>query len=267
MSRPRHFALVLLIVAILALWSTGIALVLETAWHHVFIIFAGTCLTLFALHYFYGKKWLISRLDARPTNKPILKELVKRAKIEGDVNFYVTRSFENANAFAVSYSEEQTIFLTPEVWQADKKLLAPIVAHELAHVKNGDSLIAGFTSAFEKIIGRFSNLWFLLLMGGPLGWIILLFFWPLLLFVQLWSHVTLFVYRLLASPLRQKREFEADRLAASWTSPELTRRALKAVDSYNSHWLKDIFSNQGNPLSTHPPLKERIQRLKGMTSS
>ncbi|GEM_PF-5657060 len=267
MSRPRHFVLILLIFAILALWAAGIALVLGAAWHQVFALFTAVGLTLFALHYFFGKKWLITRLNARPAKHSLLTELVDKANIMGKVSFYVTRSFETANAFAVTYSDEHAIFLTPEVWQADMRLLGPIVAHELAHVKNGDSLIAGFTSAFEQILSRFSKIWLAFLMGGPLGWIILLFFWPLLLFVQLWSHITLFIYRLLASPLMQGREFEADRMAAGWTSPEFTSQALKAIDSYNSHWLKNIFPLRENPLSTHPPLRERIQQLEQMTTS
>lgn len=176
----------------------------------------------------------------------------------------MTKSLKAANAFTVSYAKEDAIFMTPEIRKADEEIMAPIVAHEMAHIKNGDSLMTGFISAFGQIIGGMSQLWLLLIFGGPVGWLILLFFWPFILAIQIWSYMTLIVYQALTAYLMRRREYVADRTAAEWTSPQQMIKALDALESYNKNWFKRMFSPREDPLATHPALKKRIQRLKEM---
>lgn len=264
-NKIRPLGQILLLVLVFVLWASGVASLLEASALRMNFLFLGAGLILFSLHYFRGKTWLVSSLEARMVEDEILTKLTEKYELEEKPELYVTRPLEGANAFTVSYSSAPAIFVTPEIWRSSNEILAPVIAHELAHLKNGDSLVNGFVTAFEKLIHGFGQVWMFLLFSGPLGWLALLFFWPLILVVQLWSHLTLIIYRPLATAMTRASELDADRLAARWTSPELVAESLKSIENYNRRWYSGLFRTDEPLISTHPSLDKRLINLEENT--
>ncbi len=264
---PRQWGLVLLLVGILAGWARGIGWILNADGLGVFVLFGLAGIGSYLVHYWRGARWMKRQFEARPVNLRVVDRLAKKAGLSRVPNVYVTRPMQGANAFTVSYADEDAIFVTPEIARARTELQAPILAHELAHIHHRDSLVVGFLSAFEQVIGNLSSLWVTLLVLGPLGWVLLLMVWPLLLLIQAWSVLTLMVYQPLARRLMCGREFLADRRAAEWTSPRHMAAALEQLEQYNRRGLAGLFgTDDHSPLSTHPPLEDRLANLRTATA-
>ena len=159
--------------------------------------------------------------------------------------------------------------------------LGGVLAHEMAHVGNRDTLIMTMVATIAMAIGMIAMLaQFAMLFGGlrgggreggnPYVGIIGLL-------------VVAIVLPLLATVVRlaisRAREFQADATGAHTSgNPEALARALEKLEMGNQ--VRPMEVNQGvahlfivNPLkggglsglmSTHPPLAERIQRLRSM---
>lgn len=259
--------MVVLLFGILAGWSYGIGWILNADGFQVFVMFTLAGVVSYFVHYWNGAGWMKQQFQARPVRLRVVDQLAKKAGLTRTPNVYVTRPLQGANAFTVSYAREDAIFVTPEITRVRPELQAPILAHEMAHIHHRDSLVLGFISAFEQVIGNLSNLWLMLLMFGPIGWLLLLLVWPFLVLLQAWSVLTLAVYQPLAARLMRGREFLADRRAAQWTSPDHMAAALKQLERYNRRWLSDLFRTEPqSTLSTHPPLEKRLRRLSTVES-
>lgn len=149
-----------------------------------------------------------------------------------------------------------------------------VMAHELAHVKNRDTLTMTITATIAGAIGMLGN--FVFFFGGrrgPLGIVgalLVMFLAPMAaMFVQM--------------AISRSREYEADRIGAEicghpdWLADALYKMATGAaaidnpqaednpatahmfiVNPLHAHAVDGLFS-------THPPIGERIQRLRQMT--
>lgn len=202
------------------------------------------------------------------------------------------------NAFATGHdSRHASVAVTEGLLAAlDRDELQGVVAHEVSHIQNDDvrlmTLLAGMLGAvalLSDVLGRY------LRSGGrvgvssrgggkgggkggnPLGMIVLL----LWVFTLLIAPV---VSRLLAMAVSRKREFLADATAAQLTrNPAALASALEKLDaatgptrsitegaahlcivdpaerriSDREGWLGDVFAS-------HPPLRQRVARLRGM---
>lgn len=264
---PRQWGLVLLLVGILAGWAWGIAWILNAHGARVFVLFVLVGIGSYLVHYWNGARWMKRQFGARPANLRVVDRLAKQAGLSRVPNVYVTRPMQGANAFTVSYADEDAIFVTPEIARARRELQAPILAHEVARIHHRDSQVLGFVSAFEQVIGNLGNLWVMLFFFGPLGWLLLLMVWPFLLLIQAWSVLTLAVYQPLARRLMRGREYLADRRAAEWTSPRHMAAALQKLEQYNRRGLAGLFqTDEHSPLSTHPPLEDRLANLRSATT-
>lgn len=258
----RQFGLVVLLLAIFAAWSAGLGWIFGVEWIPMFLSFVAGGALAYVMHYRQGSRWMARQLGAQPIQSAALDRLYRESGLSRKPSLYVTEPMTGANAFTISYAGEDAIFVTPEIYRARDHLKEPILAHELAHIHHNDSLLIGFVSAFEQMIGNLGRLWMLLLVSGLIGWVLLLFFWPFLLLVQVWSLITLIVYQPLAARLLREREFLADRTAARWTSTDRVKEALTKLEHYNRRWLPDLLNHQPGPLSTHPPLEDRLRRLE-----
>ncbi|MFB6344142.1 MAG: M48 family metalloprotease [bacterium] len=263
----RQIGIIMVLVFILAGWAAGLSWVFSTEWLPMFLslILAGGF--AYVLHFQQGSAWLARQFDARPVESGVLDRLYRKTDLDRKPHLYVTGAMSSANAFTVSCAEEDAIFVTPEIHRSDPNLKAPILAHEMAHVQHNDSLIMGFISVFEQMIGNLGRLWVLLLMGGLVGWLILLLFWPFLLLIHCLSLITLTVYQPLSTLLLRQREFQADLTAARWTSAEHMKRALKTLEHYNRQWIPKLLTRDEGPLSTHPPLEERLRKLDAVRTA
>ena len=152
---------------------------------------------------------------------------------------------------------------------------AGVMAHELAHVRNRDTLTMTITATIAGAISMLGSLPFLI--GGrrdsPLGFVGVL----LVIFVA--PFAAMFVQMAIS----RSREYEADRIGAEicghpdWLADALYKMATSAaaidnrpaednpatahmfiVNPLHAHKIDGLFS-------THPPIGERIRRLREMT--
>ena len=158
--------------------------------------------------------------------------------------------------------------------------LGGVLAHEMAHVGNRDTLIMTMVATVAMAIGMIAMLaQFAMLFGGMRGgreggnpYVGIIG----LLVVAIVLPLLATVVRLAIS---RAREFQADSTGARTSgNPEALARALEKLEMGNQ--VRPMEVNQGvahlfivNPLkggglsglmSTHPPLAERIQRLRNM---
>lgn len=152
-----------------------------------------------------------------------------------------------------------------------------VIAHELAHVRNRDILIGSVAAAFGTAISFLANMamWQGLFGGGddedrPNPVVLLLT-----------AMVAPIAASILQLALSRAREYEADRVGATILGdPEPLARALARLDARAAHVPMDVPPAQSgayivNPLAgprrdfsrlflTHPPMDERIARLRAM---
>jgi len=183
---------------------------------------------------------------------------------------------EQPNAFATGRSPEHAVVAvtTGILKYVPSDELEGVLAHELAHVKNRDMLIATVAAG---IAGALSNLPYLLMFGGgrdddgggnPLAQPALLLLAPL-------------GAMLIQFAVSRQREFEADRVGAQILGrPMPLAHALIRLDQLAHKIPMNVAPAaaplaQVNPLaarggglsklfSTHPPTAERVARLEAM---
>lgn len=257
----RQLSTVLILFVILSGWAFGVSWFLDASWLVVFLSLVAGGSVVFGIHYYKGVGWMIKQMDARKVSSPALSTIAKKADLNTQPVLYITEPMDQANAFTVPHSSGTAIFITPKLANLAPSLLEPILAHELAHVKNGDSIVVGLISVFEQMIGNMGQLLTFLVFVGPLGWIVLFFFWPLLITLYAVSTVTLLIYQPIASKLMRQREFQADYLAAKWTSVRRMKKALKTIDRYNKGVFDRLFRKTPRSSSTHPSLNQRLRHL------
>jgi len=183
---------------------------------------------------------------------------------------------EQPNAFATGRNPDHAVVAvtTGILKHMPQAELEGVIAHELAHIKNRDMLIATVAAG---IAGALSNLPYLLMFGGgrdddgghPFAHIALILLAPL-------------GAMLIQFAVSRQREFEADRVGALILGrPMPLANALIRLDDFAHkvpmHVPPAVASlAQVNPLaatggvmsklfSTHPPTAERVARLEAMT--
>jgi heat shock protein HtpX len=184
---------------------------------------------------------------------------------------------EQPNAFATGRSPKKAVVAvtTGILKYVPTEELEGVIAHELAHIKNRDMLIATVAAG---IAGALSNLPYLLFFGGgsddegghPFAQIALLLLAPLGAVV-------------IQMAVSRQREFEADRVGALILGrPMPLARALVRLDAMAHQIPMQVAPAaaplaQVNPLaahgggvaklfSTHPPTAERVARLEAMAA-
>ena len=182
---------------------------------------------------------------------------------------------EQPNAFATGRSPEHAVVaVTTGILKfVPQEELEGVIAHELAHVKNRDMLIATVAAG---IAGALSNLPYLLMFGGgqdddgghPFAQLALILLAPI-------------GAMLIQFAVSRQREFEADRVGAQILGrPMPLAHALIRLDDLAHRIPMRVAPAaaplaQVNPLaahggfasklfSTHPPTSERVARLEAM---
>ncbi len=183
------------------------------------------------------------------------------------------------NAFATGRNPAHSAVAVTEglLTQCPPDELRAVLAHETAHIRNRDILIGSVAAAIATGISFIANmaLWAGMFGGGddedgpsPIVAILLAILAPLAATV-------------LQMALSRSREFEADRVGAELLGdPEPLARALQRIDAMAARTPLDVSPAQAsayivNPLTgrqvnfarlflTHPPVEERIERLRAM---
>ena len=243
-----------------------------------FLVFA---LLLNALMYWFSDKIAIASAGAKPVSEaeaPKLYQMVRELTTRADLpmpRLYVIPS-DQPNAFATGRGPKHAaVAVTSGITKLlSEDELRGVISHELAHIRNRDiltqSVAAGIGSAITWI--AYMLLWF----GGddesPLGLIGSL---ALVLLAPLAAS-------LIQLAVSRQREYSADATGASICgNPESLASALLRLEegakampmqvnqATEPLYIVKPFSGGGiaGLFSTHPPIEERVRRLRQMRPS
>lgn len=236
-------------------------------------------ITINFISYFFSDKIILTIYGAReikPEDNPKLYNMVKYLSQRANLpmpKIYITEELQ-PNAFATGRNPQNSaVCFTKGILQLlNEDELIAVAAHELAHIKNRDILIstiaASLATAITTIIDMFR--WTLLFTSSKednrtiLFDIILIIIAPIIaLLVQL--------------AISRTREYLADKVGSEIVgNPIYLANALEKLDRYTQQIPMQRYSpatshmfivNPSNLLilfSTHPPIKERIKRLRQM---
>jgi heat shock protein HtpX len=191
---------------------------------------------------------------------------------------------DSPNAFATGRNPEHAVVAVTQglLRIMDRKEVEGVLAHELAHVKNRDILIGSIAATMAGAIMFLASMarWSALFGGmqsgddegggiGTIGLIVMSILAPL-------------AAMLIQMAISRSREYLADATGAGFAGhPEGLADALEKLGSYAKRLPMDANPSTAhmfivNPLSgrnltslfsTHPPLEERIRRLRGTPRS
>jgi heat shock protein HtpX len=249
------------------------------------LIFAGG-MNFFS--YWYADKIVLRLYRARPISRhdapqihDIVQSLTQRANLPMPKICVIPQ--EAPNAFATGRNPEHAVVAVTEglLRIMDRSELEGVLAHELAHVKNRDILIGSIAATMAGAIMMLANMarWSAFLGGfnqddegdgaGALGLIVMSILAPV-------------AAMLIQMAISRSREYLADATGAQFAgSPEGLARALEKLGAYSGRVKMDANPATAhmfmtNPLSgggvmslfsTHPPMEERISRLRGTPGS
>ena len=247
-------------------------------------------ITLFSVwgSYYGSDKLVLTMTGAKliqESDNPKLFGLVQEITIASGLPMPKVAIVEDSapNAFATGRNPEHALiaFTTGILDVMDRDQLQGVIAHEMAHVGNRDTLVSAVAATTAGVIALISDIlmrmmWF----GGGRdrdrsgGNPLLLVFSLLILILAPIAAV------LLKSAISRKRESLADATAVAFTrNPAGLRSALEVLerDSTVVHqksnsiahiWIESPLDAKAvsKMFSTHPPIAERIAVLKAMES-
>lgn len=229
--------------------------------------------------YWFSDKIVLRMYKAQPTTAQqhpklhrIVTDLCMRAQLPLPA-IYILPS-DGANAFATGRNPEHAaVAVTAGLLQIlDDRELEGVIAHELGHVKNRDILIssvaatlAGAVTMLARFVGysamfgggRDRN------SGGGLGALAMMIVAPL-------------AAMLIQMAMSRTREFKADASAARFVGQphglisalekleQASRRTPTQASPTTAHMfiVKPFTGGLGKMFSTHPPMQQRIERLR-----
>ena len=241
--------------------------------------------------YSFSVQTVLSAAKARPANPRIREEKILMYKVEEMAiaaglpppKVYVQDS-ENINAFATGKKPENSVICVTS--GALKKLktdeLEGVIGHEMSHIKNHDILIATVTIAVVGTIALISEILFYSLFWGGAGrgrknegnGILIIIAILLVILAPIFSRLTYLM-------ISRRREYLADSNGAYLTrNPEGLAKALEKIKLdqpagkpkgsktvaplYIANPFKRTTSVRGSIWATHPPIDDRIDKLRSM---
>jgi heat shock protein HtpX len=196
-----------------------------------------------------------------PELQHMMRQLAARANLPSVPTLHYVPT-KMLNAFAVGRPEDSAIALSDGLLRVmNLRQLQGIIAHETAHIMNGDLKVMGMADVFNRMTSFMSMLG---LLGVPLifgtGANISLVGPFLMLLAPT-------IGGFLQMALSRTREYDADHDGATLTGdPEGLASALKTLEERNSqHWEGLVLPGSRLPqpslLRTHPKTADRIARL------
>ena len=245
------------------------------------LMFLGIGLVMNLGVYWFSDKIALRSAGAKPITEEqapqiyeMVRELTTAAKMPMPALYVIPQ--EAPNAFATGRSPEKAAVA---VTAGITKLLSPdelrgVIAHELAHIRNRDTLIQAVAAA---IGGAITYLGYMLLWFGgdddsPIGLIASL---ALVLLAPIAASI-------IQLSISRQREYSADATGAQICgNPESLASALLRLDEGSKAFpmkvnesteclyiVKPLAGGKGKTMaglfSTHPPIEERVRRLRQM---
>ena len=219
--------------------------------------------------------------DQAPELYQVVQTLAQRAGLPMPRIFVIPK--DAPNAFATGRNPEHAVVAVTKglVDIMDRDEIMGVLAHELAHVKNRDILIGSIAATMAGAIMMIASMarWAAIFGGsgrdggdsrgmGGLGMLVM-------------SILAPFGAMVIQMAISRSREYLADASGAQFAGqPEGLARALEKLGAYSQRIPMDASPATAhmfivNPLSgrsmmrlfsTHPPLEERIARLRGIRS-
>ena len=233
--------------------------------------------------YWFSDKIVLKMYNAREVDERsapefyrMIRELTQTAQLPMPKVYIIDEA--QPNAFATGRNPENAaVAATTGIMRIlSERELRGVMAHELAHVRNRDTLISTISASIAGAISSFAH--FGLLFGGgrdrdvhP----------ALALLVMILAPIAAMLIQMAIS---RSREFEADRTGAEISNdPDALASALRKIHNYAHQIPMDTVEQHPetaqmmiiNPLSgggirglfsTHPDVEERIARLMSMAA-
>ena len=236
--------------------------------------------------YWFSDKIVLKMYRARevtPQEHPKIHEIVSHLTARANLpmpRIYIIPE-EAPNAFATGRNPEHAVVAVTEglLKLMNRDEVMGVLSHELAHIKNRDILIGSIAATMAGAIMIIANMarWTAFLgggsddeAGGGLGGIGML----------LMSILAPIAAMLIQMAISRSREYQADASGASFVGhPHGLANALEKLGAYSRRLPMKVnpttahmfivnplsARNLGSLFSTHPPLEERIARLRGGT--
>jgi heat shock protein HtpX len=249
------------------------------------IVAFGVALAMNLFAYWNADKIVLRMYRAQPADghelERIVAALAQRAGLPMPKVYIIDN--DQPNAFATGRNPENAAVAatTGLLRMLSRDEVAGVMAHELAHVKNRDSLIMTVTAVLAGAIGMLANsLMFMGMMGqrddrnsplGGIGSLVVMLLAPL-------------AAMLVQMAISRSREYEADRIGAEISGqPRALASALNKISqgaevinnetaeanpaSAHLFIVNPLHGRAGDSLfSTHPAVANRIERLLAMES-
>jgi heat shock protein HtpX len=234
--------------------------------------------------YWNSDKAVLRMHHARPVTRAsapdlvgLVEQLARRADLPMPAVYLLQTN--QPNAFATGRNPENSAVAVTRglIQSCDPEELAGVIAHELAHIKNRDTLIMTITATLAGAIGFLSQFAFFFGMGrdsrnplGLIGTLLIMILAPL-------------AAMLVQMAISRTREYSADRMGAEICGhPLWLARALQKIEQLARGIVNPTAERNPasahlfivNPLRiggidslfrTHPATAERVRRLQAMT--
>lgn len=248
----------------------------------VFLVFAGV-MNFFA--FWFSDKMALRMAGAREVSEaeaPRLHAMVREVANLANMpmpRVYIVQN-DSPNAFATGRSPKRAVVAVTTGIQRilSERELRAVIGHEMGHVKNRDILTSSIVATVAGAIALIGNIlmWSSLFGGGrddnrnPLLMLLAIIVAPI-------------AATLIQLGISRTREYAADRTGAEIThDPEALASALEKLhrgtammpmeatpnqEAVSALYIVHPFAGGGisNLFSTHPPMEERIKRLRQMT--
>ncbi|MBI5347684.1 MAG: zinc metalloprotease HtpX [Candidatus Aenigmarchaeota archaeon] len=222
--------------------------------------------------YWFSDKIVLMMYRAKPVkNKDapdlhsMLKELSVKAGIPKPGLYLVEMDIPNAFATGRSPKHSAVVVTRGLLAALNTDEIKGVIAHEITHIKHRDTLLSTMAAS----------------VAGALTWLGYLFFFSDERNRNFFSYLILFIAAPLAAMLvrlaiSRNREFFADRGGAEISDPLELASALEKISSSGKSlntkpstahmFIVNPFSagNVASLFSTHPPINERVARLRNM---
>lgn len=239
---------------------------------------------LCAAHLSIPYQWTAKLHQAQPVYRQqaqglhfVLDQIVEKAKLEYRPKLFVSPSMV-PNAMAFGHGHHASILLTRGLIRLlPPRELSAVLAHEVAHIKNGDIKYMALAQGLLQIttnIARLTQFFLLLMIPFILFGMIQINLLPILVLAFAPG-----LSSLLWLKLSRTREFEADRMATDFTGDPLSlAHALHRMETHlmgsRSNSIFDVlFPKKRVPhlevpeyLRTHPATKDRLHRLQELSA-
>ncbi len=244
------------------------------------IMFLGIAGLFNAVAYFYSHKFILKAYRAKVVDEneaPRLYNIVKQVAFEADIKMpkVAVMPMSIPNAFATGRNEDNAVVAATEglLSRLNDEELKGVIAHEVAHIKNRDMLVMSVAATLAGAIAFMARMaWFQLFFGRRRGN-------PILLVALILAPIGAIIIKMTIS---RKREYYADEQGARISkNPNALADALEKLHSENkrnpirkgnpttaSLFIVNPFKTGGfvNLFSTHPPMEERVKRLREMAA-